>query len=82
MIYPKNLPCASSTKLPRSIFKTVDDAEYKSGKNNFEFKYFDKAQKRKFSYNGELNFRPFHSYLKGTANEIDFSEGLRSQREW
>ena len=48
-------------------------AEYKSGKNNFEFKYFDKAQKSKFSYNGELNFRPFHSYLKGTANVIDFS---------
>ena len=31
VIYPKNLPCASSTKLPRSIFKTVDDAEYRSG---------------------------------------------------
>ena len=26
-IYPKNLPCASSTKPATSIFKTVDDAE-------------------------------------------------------
>jgi hypothetical protein len=39
--------------------------EYKVGKNNFEFKLFDKAQKSKFSYNGKLNFRPFHSYLDG-----------------
>ena len=29
-IYPKNLPCASSTKPAISIFKTVDDAEYKT----------------------------------------------------
>jgi hypothetical protein len=40
-------------------------AEYKTGKNNFEFKLFDKAQKSKFSYNGKLNFRPFYSYLDG-----------------
>jgi hypothetical protein len=48
-------------------------AEYKSGKNYFEFKLFDKAQKSKFSYNGKLNFRPFHSYLEGSVNSIDFS---------
>jgi hypothetical protein len=47
--------------------------EYKSGKNNFEFKLFDKSQKSKFSYNGRLNFRPFYSYLVGSAAEIDFS---------
>ena len=47
--------------------------EYKVGKNNFEFKLFDKAQKSKFSYNGKLNFRPFHSYLMGSATTIDFS---------
>jgi hypothetical protein len=40
-------------------------AEYKTNKNYFEFKLFDKAQKSKFSYNGKLNFRPFHSYLEG-----------------
>ena len=48
-------------------------AEYKASKNNFEFKLFDKAQKSKFSYNGKLNFRPFHSYLEGSVNSIDFS---------
>ena len=48
-------------------------AEYKASKNYFEFKLFDKAQKSKFSYNGKLNFRPFHSYLMGSATTIDFS---------
>ena len=47
-------------------------AEYKVGKNNFEFKLFDNAQKSKFSYNGKLNFRPFHSYLEGSAMKINF----------
>jgi hypothetical protein len=47
--------------------------EYKAGKNYFEFKLFDKAQKSKFSYIGKLNFRPFHSYLEGSVNSIDFS---------
>ncbi|MDA7637381.1 AsmA family protein [Candidatus Pelagibacter sp.] len=46
--------------------------EYKVGKNNFEFKLFDKSQKSKFSSNGKLNFRPFHSYLEGSAMEINF----------
>jgi hypothetical protein len=48
-------------------------AEYEASKNYFEFKLFDKAQKSKFSYNGKLNFRPFHSYLMGSATTIDFS---------
>jgi hypothetical protein len=47
--------------------------EYNLSKKNFEFKLFDKSQKSKFSYNGELNFRPFHSYLMGSATTIDFS---------
>jgi hypothetical protein len=47
--------------------------EYKIDKNKFEFKLFDKAQKSKFSYNGKLNFRPFHSYLMGSATAVDFS---------
>jgi hypothetical protein len=47
--------------------------EYKVSKNNFEFKLFDKTQNSKFSYNGKLNFRPFHSYLMGSATTIDFS---------
>ena len=48
-------------------------AEYRASNNYFEFKLFDKAQKSKFSYNGKLNFRPFHSYLMGSATTIDFS---------
>jgi len=56
-----------------NFFNTKSIAEYKVGKNNFEFKLFDKAQKSKFFYNGKLNFRPFHSYLMGSATKIDFS---------
>jgi len=47
-------------------------AEYKKDKNFFEFKLFDKAQKSKFSYNGKLNFKPFHSYLEGSTTELNF----------
>jgi hypothetical protein len=47
--------------------------EYKVGKDNFEFKLFDKTQKSKFSSSGKLNFRPFHSYLLGSITSIDFS---------
>ena len=47
-------------------------AEYKSNKNYFEFKLFNEAKNSKFSYNGKLNFRPFHSYLNGSANELNF----------
>jgi hypothetical protein len=47
--------------------------EYKVGKNYFEFELFDKVQKSKFSYNGKLNFRPFHSYLEGSVDLIDLS---------
>ena len=35
-IYPKNLPCASSTNPDISMFKTVDDAEYRLGNVNPE----------------------------------------------
>ncbi len=48
-------------------------AEYKTNKNYFEFKLFDKSLKSKFSYDGKLNFRPFHSYLIGSAIELNFS---------
>ena len=47
-------------------------AEYKTNKNYFEFKLFDKAQKSKFSYNGKLNFKPFYSYLEGSTTELNF----------
>ena len=56
-----------------NFLNSISIAEYKTNKNYFEFKLFDKAQKSKFSYNGKLNFRPFHSNLEGSAIEIDFS---------
>jgi hypothetical protein len=56
-----------------NILNSKSIMEYKVGKNNFEFKLFDKTQKSKFSYNGKLNFRPFHSYLLGSTSTIDFS---------
>ncbi len=46
-------------------------AEYKTNKNYFEFKFFDKIQKSKFSYKGKLNFNPFYSTLEGSAIEIN-----------
>lgn len=58
------------SKLNFLNFKSV--AQYKKTKDNFEFELFDEAQNSKFSYNGKLNFRPFYSYLKGYANELDF----------
>ena len=47
-------------------------AQYKTNKDYFEFKIFDKEQKSKFSYNGKLNFQPFYSYLDGSAIELNF----------
>ena len=52
-------------------FKSI--AEYKTNKDYFEFKFFDKAQKSKFSYDGKLNFRPFYSNIEGSASEINLS---------
>ena len=51
--------------------KTI--AEYEVRKNYFEFKLFDKVQKSKYFYNGQLNFKPFHSNLEGSDIEINFS---------
>jgi hypothetical protein len=48
-------------------------AEYKANKNYFEFKLLDKAQSPKFSYNGKLNFRPFHSSLDATTLKLNFT---------
>ena len=46
--------------------------EYKKSKKNFEFRLYDKTQKSKFDYNGELNFNPFYSYFEGSTKEINF----------
>ncbi len=56
-----------------NILNTRSIVEYNSDKNLFEFKFFDKAQKSKFSYNGKFNFKPFHSHLTGSTFEINLS---------
>jgi hypothetical protein len=38
-----------------------------------KFKLLIKHKNSKFSYNGKLNFRPFHSTLEGSTSEINFT---------
>jgi len=47
--------------------------KYKAGKNFFTFNYYNDLKKKKFSYNGKLNFKPFYSSLEGVAKEINIS---------
>ncbi len=44
---------------------------YKTNKIFFEFNHFDDADKKKFSYNGKLNFKPFYSTFEGDTEEIN-----------
>jgi len=44
---------------------------YKSIKNLFEFSYYNDLEKKKFLYNGKLNFNPFYSNLDGDTEELD-----------
>ena len=46
---------------------------YKVNKNFFEFSYYNDLEKKKFLYNGKLNFKPFYSSFEGTAEEINVS---------
>ena len=46
---------------------------YKTNKDFFEFKYFDESDKKKFFYNGKLNFKPFYSNFEGDTEEINIS---------
>ena len=46
---------------------------YKINKNFFEFNYFDELDKKKFLYNGKINFKPFYSQFEGNTQEINFS---------
>ncbi len=52
---------------------------YQKGQNSFEFNYFDKKNNQKFSYNGELFFKPFYSNLKGYTEELNLSYLLNSK---
>ena len=51
---------------------------YKKNKNSFTFSYFDKKENNKFLYNGELFFKPFHSYLEGNTDELNIFYLLNS----
>ena len=53
--------------------KTKSLLNYKANKNFFEFRYYNDLDKKKFSYNGKLNFNPFYSILEGATEEINIS---------
>ena len=42
--------------------------DYKTSKNIFKFKYFDKLDEPKFVYSGNFNLNPFYSSLNGYAD--------------
>ena len=58
--------------------KTKSLLDYSLNKNFFEFKFFNKLDSPKFTYYGKLNFKPFHSYLKGDTDELNLSHILNS----
>ena len=47
--------------------------DYKSNKDFFKFSYYNDLDKKKFLYNGKLNFNPFYSHFDGTAEELNIS---------
>ena len=53
--------------------KKKSSVNYKINKNFFEFDYYDELEKKKFLYNGKLNFKPFFSTLDGDTEEINIS---------
>ncbi len=66
----------SDIKLGSSILffnKKKSIVNYKTNKDFFEFIYFDELDKKKFSYNGKLNFKPFFSHFEGDTEEINIS---------
>ena len=55
------------------LIKKKSILNYKTNKNFFEFNYFDELDKKKFLYNGKLNFKPFYSTFEGDTEEINIS---------
>ena len=53
--------------------KNKNFVNYKANKNFFEFSYYNDLEKKKFLYNGKLNFNPFYSSFEGTTEEINVS---------
>ncbi|MDC3187990.1 hypothetical protein OA994_03050, partial [Candidatus Pelagibacter sp.] len=68
--YDDGIKSGSSTLL---FNKKKSILNYKTNKNFFEFNYFDELDKKKFLYNGKLNFKPFYSTFEGDAEEINIS---------
>jgi len=68
--YDGDIKLGSSTLL---FNKKKSMVNYKTNKDFFEFKYFDELDKKKFLYNGKLNFKPFYSIFEGDTEEINIS---------
>ncbi len=65
--------------LANLIFKNIKSTiRYQKSQNYFEFNYFDKKDNQNFLYNGELFFKPFHSYIKGYTNELNLLHLFKS----
>ncbi len=48
-------------------------AEYRFGKNFFNFYVFDKKNQPNVTYKGEFNFKPFYANLEGNLDEINLN---------
>lgn len=51
---------------------------YELKKNFLKFNLIDKSSSKDFSYEGNFNFKPFYSYLKGDSKKIDLSHFYNS----
>ena len=51
--------------------KNKSKASYNLNKNYFNFNLLEKSKDPKFAYNGNINFNPFYSSLKGNTDEIN-----------
>ena len=47
--------------------------EYETNKNFFKFNYYDKLENPKFKYEGNFNFQPFYSFIKGNTKKLNLS---------
>ena len=51
--------------------KNKSKASYNLNKNYFNFNLLEKSKDPKFAYNGNINFNPFYSSLKGNTDKIN-----------
>jgi hypothetical protein len=65
--------------LAKLVFnKQKSDVTYQFSKSFFKFNFFDKINDKNFSYEGNINFDPFYSNLKGSTKNIDLSAFINS----